>query len=295
MAQDCYALDEGRLVLHDIDLEICLEDVFTPTRIDLENPRKTRVAEGEVLVVREGDQRELQMVYVQKEGKQHGQMCYFYPGGQLQGFSFYKEGQLHGPSSFYSKEGTKLSMSWFFQGRYQGKLRQYFKNEEISSLQRYKDGVYQGDQEYFYENGAVKSLMPYDKGRLHGKVVLFFAGGGLKRETFFQHGLKEGWDRLWNEKGVLVDAGEFHKGNPVGKHHRWHDNGCLHEEVIYYTPKRFDKRSWNSEQTLVYEGVYDSSLNFTQKMLTETGHYHIQKGRWDDHKLVLDQGVLDNA
>ena len=132
--------------------------------------------------------------------------------------------------------------------------------------------------------------MTYEHGKLDGAVQLFWPSGHLKRETFFHKGMKQGWDRLWNEQNILIDEGCFEEGMPIAKHCRWHDQGLPQEEVIYYTPKRFDKRCWDLDKKLVYEGVYDHELKFTQRILTESGSYHVQEGRWNGHKLILEQG-----
>lgn len=296
MKEECYHFADGRLIIHDPELNIFLDDHFLPTRIDVLDPKASILQEGEELVLRQDFEQRLQIAYIQKNGKQHGHMCYFYSDGRLQGESFYKEGKLHGPSCFYSDEGGKLSMSWFFEGQYQGKLYQYYKNGDISSIQRYKHGLSEGCQEYFYEEGKYKSIMHYHKSKLHGKIVLFWPSGLIKREAFFHEGQKEGWDRVWSEKNVLIDAGCYSGGHPVDKHCRWHENGNPHEEIIYYTPQRFDKRRWDMEQQLIYEGVYDEDLNYTEKTLLVSGEYQVQKGRWDNHRLVLDDcGAIEHV
>ena len=289
MNKEVYELQDGKLRIIDESIGLSLEDAFSPTRIDLKAPSATQLKEGETIIVKRNSDEIISQAFVELGGMRHGHFCLFYPSGKLQGESFYKHGKLHGPSSFYAEDGQRLTLSFFFDGEYQGKVRHFHLDGGLCRLECYKGGKLHGAQKYFFESGAVKSLVHYENAKLSGSLQLFYENGQLKRETCFKQGEKHGFDRIWTEDGTLIDEGEYDNGKPVGTHKRWYDKGSLMEEILYHTSKRFDKKRWDQEQNIVYEGIYDDQLNFTQRIRTEAGKYQVQTGKWDSKRLVLDR------
>lgn len=295
MKKEIYELQNGQYKLIDEEIGLNLEDLFSPTRIDVKNPSETILKEGETLIIKRYKDGVIHQVFVEYGGMRNGHFCTFYPEGRLQGESFYKNGKLHGPSSFYSEEGQRLTLSYFFEGEYQGKVRHFYSDGTLCRLESYKDGKLHGCQKYFFESGAVKSLLHYAHAQLSGPVYLYYENGQMKRESFFENGEKHGFDRIWTDQGVLVDEGEYELGKPIGVHKRWYETGVLMEEICYYTPRRFDKKRWDHEQNIIYEGLYDDKLNYRQRIRTEAGQYQVQTGKWDSQRLVLDQETSVDA
>ncbi len=291
MEKEIYELKQGKLRIIDENLGIFLEDDFAPTLIDETNPLKTKLKEGETLILKRNIEGAVYQAFAEHGGLRDGQFCLFFPDGSLQGVTHYKKGVLHGPSVFYTQKGVVISESYFFNGVYQGKVKHYFENGELCKVESYKDGKLHGKQTHYYESGGVKSILHYSLSQLTGTATLYYESGQLKRETSFLKGEKNGFDRVWTEEGVLIDEGAYEKGKPVGVHKRWYRSGKPMEEVVYHTSKRFDKTRWDESEQILYQGLYDDKLNFKQVMRTEAGTYQIQKGKWDAQKLVLDQEI----
>ena len=208
-----------------------------------------------------------------------------YPDGELKAEMYYVQGKLHGPSTFFAQTGQVLAQSWYVDGKKTGKVRHYFLSGKLASVQRFKDGQAEGVQEYWYENGTIKSLLPYQNGTLHGEVQLYWESGQHKRLCHYVQGLRHGLDQLWDQQGILLDEGEFSAGQPVSTHRRFYPDGKLREEIYYHSPVRYDRKEWNSDGKLIYEGIYAPDLTYTQRVVEGTRGATVKKGYWDGQRL----------
>jgi antitoxin component YwqK of YwqJK toxin-antitoxin module len=167
-------------------------------------------------------------------------------------------------------------------------LKQYYASRALSSVQRYRNGELEGKQEYFYENGMEKSSMTYRNGKLEGDVELFWPDGSPKRVVVFTEHRRNGWDQMWSPEGVLLDEGEFKCGEPIGTHTRRYANGGMREEIIYHSAKKTDKRYWDPQGTLLFEGVYLPDGTYSERTWNEEKKEYVErKGHWDGAKLCF--------
>ncbi len=283
--QEVYEISEGILHIRDPELAISIQEPFSLPTLpkDLTIPFYDQKRQP---VLEKNQEGLLEKAFFREEGKMHGECRLFYEGGGKKAEMYYKGGVLHGPSLFFSKDGTCLSSSWFYEGYANGKVKQYYLSGTLYSLQRYVKGKRVGKQEYYYEDGTLKSLMHYEEDQLHGHVQLFWPDGKIKRESFFVKGKRDGFDKIWDEKGDLIDEGEYRLGSAIGIHKRKYTTGVLKEELVFHDPTRFDKREWDRDGKLIYEGIYRSDLTYIEKVWDEVKKtMQEREGYWDGKKL----------
>jgi antitoxin component YwqK of YwqJK toxin-antitoxin module len=280
MSLEKYTVSGDQLILHDAELGLNLVLPFTLPRLPKDFSSSKVLSPGVLLVLERDQEKKLRAAYLTQDGKRNGQCRLYYPSGNVQAEMFYLMDSLHGPSMFFSEEGKLLSRVFFCEGKRTGKGYLYFLSGKTASVQRFTEGISEGIQEYFYENGTVKSSIPYQSGQLHGEVRLFWENGQLKRKTQYVEGKRNGKDLIWNEQGILVDEGEYHAGQPCGLHRHCFENGDVKEEIVYHVPIRFDRKEWNAQGNLIYEGTWADDLTYTEKVGQE-----LRKGYWDGSRL----------
>jgi antitoxin component YwqK of YwqJK toxin-antitoxin module len=268
MSTDQYIFSPEKLIICDPELDIELT-------LECSLPRLPSNLEGRGVVKSKG------AAYLVKEGWRHGECRLFTEDGKVRAEMFYLYGKLHGPSTMYAEQGGILSKTWYCEGKKIGKAHFYSDAGALISLQRFKNGEWEGVQEYFYAGGAVKSLIPFRQGKLHGHVQLFWESGIPKRSAHYAEGLREGKDCLWNEQKILIDEGEYRSGKPIGIHRHYDAAGKLKEEFHYHTPVRFDRKAWNENGKLIFEGVFAPDLTYTERVFLEPHGAKVRKGAWD--------------
>jgi len=165
------------------------------------------------------------------------------------------------------------------------KERQYLSGK-LYSIEYYKEGLPHGRFETFYEDGSKKSVVDYDRGMIHGEFSLY-NHGRLKRSGFYYQGKKEGVHRIWDEKGNLIVDAHFKNGEPVGSFKRYFSNQVLQEEIIYHDSKRFDKREYENDKSLKYEGFFKQD-RFFEKKYAKGKIISNRQGIWNGEKIIWD-------
>lgn len=254
MSVECYEIANEQLILIDPELDL---HVSSPMPLESEYDSMGRIV--------------------------HGEERTLFPDGSLQRVAFYRGGQLHGPSSSYSAKGQLLAQTWFVHGLREGKARFYYASGSLFSVQRFRKGLAEGLQEYFYEDGSVKSVLPYRQGQLHGCVRLFLEDEELQREVTYSHGKKEGYEQIFNQDHEKIYEGEYQAGSPVSVHRHYFKSGILREEKVYHRNGSFDKREWDLQGNLLFEGVFHSDLTtYREKKRGENGEFAMRQGKWKD-------------
>lgn len=240
--KDDYRYEDGKLIIHDEELNFHLEEVFITERIPSnKKPDKT----------------DLFHYASTKNNHPEGECLICYQSGERKGEWFYKDGKIHGPSTFYSEDGTVLAKGWYVENKRQGKNYQFYSSGRIYSLKRYKDGESHGKQEFYYESGAKKSTMSFVNGKLEGSVKLYYSDGEMKREIQFSHGELNGFERLWDASGQLIQESEYCNNQPVGISRSWYATGQIKEEKKYYdSAENYDLTSWNEEGKIIEKLVF---------------------------------------
>lgn len=279
MSKEIYHLTQDRLVICDQELGIELHVPFDAPRLSLNLQGAGHVQERDA----HGN---LRSVFLVSEGRRHGECRLFSEQGQLRSQMYYHHGKLHGPSIMYGDKEEVLATTWYYEGKRIGKARFYYPSGTLSSLQRFKNGEWEGLQEYYYESGSVKSHIPFRLGKLHGEVRLFWESGTLKRSVFYVDGVREGADQLWNEQGILFCEGEYQAGQPFGRHRKYFPDGKLKEECHFHSPVRCDRREWNQEGKLIFEGIFSSDSTYTEKVYLEPQGITVRKGVWDGNRIL---------
>jgi antitoxin component YwqK of YwqJK toxin-antitoxin module len=278
MSADHYLFSQHELVISDPELGI---DIAMSASL----PRLTENLLGLGIVQEKDKEGNLLSAYLVEGGRRHGECRLFAEEGKLRAEMFYLHGKLHGPSVMYGEEAEVLAKTWYCDGKKVGKAHFYFPNGRLASVQRFKNGHWEGMQEYFYADGSTKSRIPFREGKLHGEVSLFWESGKPKRSVHYADNLREGADKLWNEQGILIDEGEYQKGLPVGLHRHYFVNGKVQEELHHHTPLRFDRREWDSNGKLLFEGTFASDLSYTERVFLEPHGARVRKGVWDGNRL----------
>jgi antitoxin component YwqK of YwqJK toxin-antitoxin module len=278
MSMDQYILSQDELIIcdHELGIEVALP--FSLPRLPLD-------VEGQGVVQDRDPEGNLRSAYLVCDGRRHGECRLFNEERKLHAEMFYLHGKLHGPSVMYGERGGILAKTWYCEGKRMGKSHYYFSSGALSSLQRFKEGEWEGEQEYFYEDGSKKSSIPFRSGKLHGEVRLFWELGNPKRCVHYVEGAREGSDKLWNEKAILIDEGEYHSGQPIGLHRHYFASGKLKEELNYHTPIRFDRREWNAEGKLIFEGIFAPDLTYTENVDLDSQGCKVRKGVWDGNRI----------
>jgi len=288
MSEECYALRENTLTIHDPEMQIALSETFEPVRIpaELDSDPQAALPKGSTLRMSVDEENRLTEVSLEKEGKRHGQSRLYYPSGAIKSEAFYWEGVLHGPSVFFSEEGTVLSESWFFHGRQQGKAVRYYGEGALYCTERYRDGVFDGIQEYFYSDGNPKTVVPFDKGAQSGEVLLYHPNGQISRKISFAAGRRQGIEQQWASDGTMVLECEYDGPDLVGTSKRWHPNGQLAEQVTYHLPSKCDVKQWNCEGVLLREAFFDEQDRYFHRVYDLNGQLkEEQQGHWDGRRL----------
>lgn len=256
MSKKQYELDEGKYILIDEELQIHLEEEFHFPPL----PSLDACKDSAGFEMHWGGEGELIELYSLQRGLKHGLARHYHKNGSIKWEACYKEGLLHGPSKYFSDKGTLLSITWFYEGKEEGVSYQYTIHGSPFSKLCFRKGLLHKRQEYYYEDGSLKSILNYEEGALHGDVELFFEEGRLKRLCHFVHGKKQGVDTIYSSEGLILDEGTYENGLPVGLHQRRYPNGKLREEVLYYTPLKFEKKEWNEKGELKGGEGHGSSL-----------------------------------
>lgn len=226
--KECYAFEEGQLIIQDPDLGISLHSLYAPRRIPKD------FAQLPDMIVTKDEQGTVCSAFFQVDDSLDGQCLHYFSDGTVQSECYYKQGKLHGPSRFFSESGVRLSESWYFDGKREGRVLRRFLSGEVASVQCYKEDRLHGMQTFYYdigvarailgetsesENQNLKTIMHYQEGVLEGKVILYWPNGVKKREVFFKKGMRDGFDRMWNVEGILTSEESYNNGYTVAETH----------------------------------------------------------------------------
>lgn len=256
MSKKQYELDAGRYILMDEELQIHFDEEFHfPSLPSLDECKDS--SDFELRLDSSGQVSEL---YSLKQGLKHGFARHYHENGSIKWEACYKESLLHGPSKYFSDKGTLLSITWFYEGKEEGVSYQYTIHGSPFSKLCFRKGRLHKRQEYYYEDGSLKSILHYEDGALHGDVELFFEDGKPKRLCHFVHGKRQGTDTIHSREGIILDEGNYENGLPIGLHQRRYPSGKLREEILYYSPTKFERKEWNEKGELKGGEGHGSSL-----------------------------------
>ena len=81
-----------------------------------------------------------------------------------------------------------------------------------------------------------------------------------------------------------MDEGEFILGKPVGIHRRRYSSGVFREEKQYHDLGKVDRREWDEEGRLCYEGLFiEGNLFQESRIQWPNGKKETRIGAWDGH------------
>ncbi len=279
--EENYSMTDGELIIEDKELGLNFRESYNPTPVtatfDSENPIRSVLQENEI-------------------GLLQGQSVLYYPGGSVQGISYYKDNFLHGPSTYYDTNGRLSSRSWYINGLKQGKEWKYYSSGGLHSLTRYRDGAYQGVQEFFYPDGSRKSILNYSNGLLNGEAIYFHLNGQIKRKQNFVDNMRQGYDRVWDVDGQLIYEVLYAKDVPTGIARSWYSSGKEEMELhLDALGKMLFLKHWDTFGTLVQRKGEDQDMKkgleqlnqiaTSINVITEEIHNKMQQLLWYEKKL----------
>jgi hypothetical protein len=109
-----------------------------------------------------------------KEGKAHGLLKNYTPGGLLESVYTYNMGIKDGPAVEYYPNGQARTKLYYKEGKRHGLARQYYRTGELYRESPYENGKLEGIRKTWYKDGTLMAEAPFKES---------FAGLGLKEYT----------------------------------------------------------------------------------------------------------------
>lgn len=106
-----------------------------------------------------------------KDGKAHGLLKKYTPGGILESVYTYNMGIMDGPAVTYYPNGQVRSKMYYKEGKRHGLIRQYYRSGELYRESPYENGKLNGMRKTYYKDGSVMAEAPFKDG---------YPGVGLK-------------------------------------------------------------------------------------------------------------------
>jgi antitoxin component YwqK of YwqJK toxin-antitoxin module len=187
---------------------------------------------------------------------------------------------------FYDDKGTLSSTLSYAKGILHGKVYHYYPDGTVAAEKEFVHGDRVGIHRYFYPGGALSLIEHYQKGLLHGSVRLFSKEGTLLRQSHYKEGKREGSHTIYDKNGQLRESAYFIEDHPAGKHQSFFPSGALQEELEYHNRDYFNKRLFHENGSLLYEGVYDEEMVYTEKRYDPQGQMIIRKRQWVNKEFI---------
>lgn len=128
-----------------------------------------------------------------KDGQVDGEMCYYYPNGNIEELKTFKDGMFHGEHTKYGEDGTL-------------RLKEYYVNDELDGLKM-----------EFYEDGTGNLSVSYKGGKMHGKYIYYYRDGKKRFEIDYVGDQKHGKDMMYDEDGKIIEVIIYEHGKKVTK------------------------------------------------------------------------------
>lgn len=207
-SEDCYALQNGQLIIKDVFLGIAISEKFSGTPISDCAQCEQYQCDGKFhgpSICRSQEGRILSSCWYYR-GKRIGRAEKYYDDGKLYSVNRYVDGKLHGPQEYYYRDGIVRSRLHYHQGQFDGQLL------------------------LFFPNGQLKREIHYKEGKKEGRETLWNYDGTKIGEFVFQENLPVGEGWVWNSLGTLLKQVTFDKEEVK----RWNEKG----ESIHYSEEQ---------------------------------------------------------
>ncbi len=174
---EMYAIEEGKLLIHDPELGLAIEEPFHSQLQQTFNKEKHLLSECHYL-----------------EGVLHGPSKFYGPNGELLSISWFYKGHRHGKMLQYYQSGALYSRQSFVLGQRTGRHLYY-----------YPDGTLRTEIPYSIISTSLsnKNLLV---GLMDGEMKLYWPSGILKRSVFLVKGKKNGTEMFYAEDGAITEA-----------------------------------------------------------------------------------------
>lgn len=96
-----------------------------------------------------------------KDGKAHGLLKNYTPGGILESVYTYDMGVREGPAVVYYPNGQARAKMYYKEGKRQGITREYYRSGELYRETNYQDGKPEGIRKTWYKNGNLMAEAPF--------------------------------------------------------------------------------------------------------------------------------------
>lgn len=246
----------------------------------------------------------------------------------------YSNNLKNGISLIYDSTGHKIKETSYLKGVKTGKEIVYFLGtNKIQSEYNFKSGIKDGVFFEYDKNNQLKTIANFDmgvvvnkeelnrkdsQGKKHGIWKLYHKNGKIKEEAYYFHGKQEGIVKNYNNKGKLEKIKSYKKGKeseteislglelskillPSNKYLL----GVIKENKkqglfqIYNSKNQKGKIKFFRDDTLIYEGKYDTTNNKTglwvyyweNGNIKKTGIY-IKNKKFNEWKYYYENGSI---
>lgn len=210
----------------------------------------------------------------------------------------YRNNLKNGLSIFYDSSGFKVKETKYIDGKKSGKSLIYYPGtNKIKEENNFKNGIKDGVSVEYDENQQLKTIYQFNMGVVYKKEEInrldsegkkqgvwreYHDNGKLKEEAFYFHGKQDGIVKKYNNKGKLEKMESFNKGKEseteislgleLTKIPLASDKyllGVIKENKkqglfkVYDSIKETGKIKFFKNDTLIYEGSYDTLSNKT--------------------------------